>query len=184
MGKLCAPLLLCASLILGACSTSPSKSVQAYQPPKKWSLGYSSAASAAMAATFDNARLKPGDFVWRREIPPAGPTTVVVSLENQMAYVYKSGQLIGAATISSGKAGHGTPVGIFPVLQKARTHKSNRYANAPMPFMQRLNWHGVALHGGSIPGYPASHGCVRLPMKFAERLFGLTALGSQVIIED
>jgi L,D-transpeptidase catalytic domain len=126
--------------------------------------------------------LKPGQYVWNASGAPEGPLEIVVSLDAQMAYVYRGGSLIGASTVSTGKEGHETPTGHFPILQKRKVHHSNRYDNAPMPYMQRLNWHGVALHGGQIPGYPASHGCVRLPMKFAQKLFGATSLGASVYI--
>jgi hypothetical protein len=126
--------------------------------------------------------LRPGQFVWRPERAPAGPVEVVISLGSQRAWVYRAGTLIGTSTISSGRRGHGSPVGRFEILQKRRIHRSNRYSNAPMPFMQRLNWYGVALHGGKVPGYPASHGCIRLPMKFAEALYGATELGSFVFV--
>jgi hypothetical protein len=126
--------------------------------------------------------LRPGQFVWQPERASAGPVEVVVSLGAQRAWVYRSGTLIGTSTISSGRRGHESPVGRFEILQKRKIHRSNRYSNAPMPFMQRLNWYGVALHGGKVPGYPASHGCIRLPMKFAEALYGATELGSFVFV--
>jgi hypothetical protein len=126
----------------------------------------------------------PGAYAWQPERAPAGPVEVVVSLPKQLAYVYRSGKLIGASTISSGKAGHESPIGRFHILEKRAVHRSNRHDDAPMPFMQRLNWFGVALHGGEIPGHPASHGCIRLPMAFAEKLFGATELGSYVFIAD
>ena len=126
--------------------------------------------------------LRPGQFVWQPKRAPAGPVEIVVSLGAQRAWVYRAGTLIGTATISSGRRGHESPVGRFEVLQKRKVHRSNRYSNAPMPFMQRLNWYGVALHGGKVPGYPASHGCIRLPMKFAEALYGATELGSFVFV--
>src|SRR3546814_12301464 len=83
-----------------------------------------------------------------------------------------NGVLIGISTISSGTAGHETPTGIFTILQKKVDHKSNLYDDAPMPYMQRLTWSGIAMHAGNLPGYPASHGCIRLPLDFAERLYG------------
>ncbi len=109
---------------------------------------------------------------------------VVVSLPEQMAHVYRGGVRIGRSTISSGKPGHDTPTGVFPILQKRRVHHSNLYNNAPMPFMQRLTWDGVALHAGQSPGDPASHGCVRLPRKFAEELFAITEHGVNVVVAD
>jgi hypothetical protein len=126
--------------------------------------------------------LRPGHFVWRPERAPQGPVEIVISLGSQRAWVYRAGALIGTSTVSSGRRGYQSPVGRFEILQKRKIHRSNRYSNAPMPFMQRLNWYGVALHGGKVPGYPASHGCIRLPMKFAEALYGATELGSFVFV--
>lgn len=130
------------------------------------------------------AALTPGQFVWRPQAQPAGAVEIVVSLPAQMAYVYRGGVLIGATTVSTGREGHETPVGSFEILQKRRDHRSNLYDDAPMPFMQRLTWDGIALHGGAIPGHPASHGCVRLPQSFARSLFGVTQLGASVHITD
>lgn len=128
--------------------------------------------------------LAPGEFVWRPDRADAGPIEIVISLPLQRAYVYRDGTLIGASTISSGKDGHETPLGRFQILQKRRVHHSNRYDDAPMPFMQRLTWQGVALHGGHVAGQPASHGCIRLPMGFAQRLYSVTGLGDAVTILD
>ena len=91
----------------------------------------------------------------------------MVSIPQQRAYVYRGGTLIGVTTVSTGRPGHDTPTGRFEILEKRREHFSNLYNNAPMPFMQRLTWDGIALHAGQIPGRPASHGCVRLPLEFA-----------------
>lgn len=128
--------------------------------------------------------LDPGEYVWRPQLATDGPVEIVVSLPLQMAYVYRGGTLIGASTVSSGKPGHETPTGSFEILQKRREHFSNLYDNAPMPFMQRLTWDGIALHAGAIPGEPASHGCVRLPMAFARQLYAVTSLGATVHIVD
>ena len=87
-------------------------------------------------------------------------------------------------TISSGKAGKETPTGTFEILQKKQMHHSNLYNNAPMPFMQRLTWDGIALHAGKLPGYPASHGCIRLPAAFAKLLFAETRKGMLVVVAD
>ncbi len=130
------------------------------------------------------ASLEPGEYVWQPQNSTSGDVAVVVSLQLQKAFVYRGDGLIGVSTISSGKAGHETPTGSFEILQKRREHYSNKYNNAPMPFMQRLTWSGVALHGGQIPGYPASHGCIRLPNSFARQLFGVTELGATVHIVD
>ena len=129
-------------------------------------------------------QLKPGQFIWHPEIAPAGPVVLVISLDQQLAYVYRNGIAIGMSTISSGKPGKDTPTGVFSILQKNKDHKSNLYNNAPMPYMQRLTWDGIALHAGRIPGYPASHGCVRLPRQFAKLLFNETQKGMLVVIAD
>ena len=128
--------------------------------------------------------LKPGEFLWYPQIAPEGPVVLVVSLDEQRAYVYRNGIAIGVSTISSGKAGKETPTGVFTILQKNKDHKSNLYNNAPMPYMQRLTWDGIALHGGHLPGYPASHGCVRQPQAFAEKLFGITRFGDSVVVAN
>lgn len=145
--------------------------------------GQSNQARAEMIDKFGIAELAPGQFRWADTIPTSGQTRIVISLTDQMGYVYRGDELVGATTVSSGKTDHETPTGVFPIIGKKKVHHSNTYDNAPMPFMQRLNNYGVALHGGNNPGYPASHGCIRLPMKFAARLFELTQTGSPVIIE-
>jgi lipoprotein-anchoring transpeptidase ErfK/SrfK len=127
--------------------------------------------------------MTPGDYVWATSVPTEGESRVVIDLLTQMAYAYRGDTLVGATTISSAKSGMVTPLGFWSVLEKKKFHRSRKYNNAPMPFMQRLDEYGIALHGGANPGYPASHGCVRLPMKFAEKLFALTKVGSKVVIE-
>ena len=128
--------------------------------------------------------LKPGQFLWEPERAAQGPVDVVISLGLQRAYVFRGGTLIGVSTVSSGREGHESPIGRFQILEKRKIHRSNRYNDAPMPFMQRLTWRGVALHAGAIPGHPASHGCVRLPTGFAQKLFEATSVGSSVFIAD
>jgi hypothetical protein len=142
------------------------------------------AAEPAPAAVETATSLKPGEFVWQPERSPAGPVEMVVSIPLQRAYVYRGGVLIGVTTVSTGKPGHRTPTGKFDILEKRARHFSNLYNNAPMPFMQRLTWGGIALHAGQIPGRPASHGCVRLPLDFARNLFGVTSKGGAVHIVD
>lgn len=126
--------------------------------------------------------LQPGEFTWHPERQASGPVAVVVSIPEQRVHVYRNGIRIAVSTCSTGKPGHATPTGVFVVLQKDKHHRSSTYSNAPMPNMNRLTWSGIALHAGNLPGYPASHGCVRLPMEFSERLFGITHLGTPVII--
>jgi hypothetical protein len=133
-------------------------------------------------AVKETADLKPGEFTWHPERSPSGAVAVVVSIDQQLVHVYRNGIRIAVSTCSTGKPGHETPTGVFVVLQKDRNHRSSTYNNAPMPNMNRLTWSGIALHAGNLPGYPASHGCVRLPLEFSERLFGITHLGTPVII--
>nr|WP_114951650.1 L,D-transpeptidase family protein [Sphingosinicella terrae] len=137
---------------------------------------------AALWAGEPGEDLDPGEFVWRPELSMEGEVEVVVSIPQQIAYVYRGGTLIGVTTVSTGRRGHTTPTGSFPILEKRREHYSNLYNNAPMPFMQRLTWDGIALHAGHIPGTPASHGCVRLPLAFSRHLFGATRVGATVHI--
>ena len=151
--------------------------------PYRWTHGHSAKGHKAMLAAFGRGGLAPGDFVWATEIPKEGDTRIVIDLVSQLAYVYRGDQLVGASSISSGMGGKATPLGFWPVLEKKKFHRSRKYNNAPMPFMQRLDEFGIALHGGLNPGYPASNGCVRLPMKFAEKLYGVTKVGTEVIIE-
>jgi len=137
-----------------------------------------------LQASAQSATLDPGEFVWQPELATSGAVEVVVSIPLQRAFVYRGTTLIGMTTVSTGRPGHTTPTGSFEILQKRREHYSNLYNNAPMPFMQRLTWDGIALHAGQIPGRPASHGCVRLPLEFARHLFGATQMGGRVHIID
>jgi hypothetical protein len=147
--------------------------------------------SAGSAATFaagpdptvmGNEPLAPGKFVWDAKSAATGPLLVAVNLDEQMAYVYRNGVRVGRSTVSSGKDGYDTPTGVFSILQKKQEHYSKKYNNAPMPNMQRLTWDGIALHAGNLPGYPASHGCIRLPYDFSKLLFGVTNTGGTVVI--
>jgi hypothetical protein len=127
-------------------------------------------------------QLKNGEYVWAPELSPAGPVLLIVNLETQRAVLFRNGLPIAASSISSGKSGHETPTGVFNILEKRKEHYSSTYNNAPMPNMQRLTWKGIALHAGNLPGYPASHGCIRLPAKFSSLLFANTELGMTVVI--
>ena len=127
-------------------------------------------------------QLKKGEFLWMGEAVNTGPVVMVVSITEQRAYVYRNGVLIGATTVSTGRPGHLTPTGVFTVLQKQKEHRSTIYDGAPMPYMERLTWGGVALHAGGLPGYPESHGCIHLPSEFARRLFEISPNGMTVVI--
>jgi len=128
--------------------------------------------------------LKPGEYWWNPKLSPSGPVVVLVSLPLQTMNVYRNGLLVGRSSISSGSKGHDTPTGVFTILEKKQTHRSKKYDDAPMPNMQRLTWSGIAMHSGNLPGYPASHGCVRMPYDFSTLLFGITGNGGTVVIGD
>src|SRR3984893_7865432 len=127
-------------------------------------------------------KLKKGEFLWIGDAVTSGPIVMVVSVTEQRAYVYRNGILIGATTVSTGRPGHVTPTGVFTVLQKQKEHRSTIYDGAPMPYMERLTWGGIALHAGGLPGYPESHGCIHLPSEFAQRLFDISPNGMTVVI--
>ncbi len=119
-----------------------------------------------------------------KPVLPKGPLTVIVSTDRQRVSVWSADGKVVEAPVSTGRTGYETPHGIFSVLGKETMHYSNLYDDAPMPFMQRLTWSGVALHAGNLPGYPASHGCVRLNHGFSQKLFGLTSVGTRVLVVD
>ena len=145
----------------------------------------SSAASLAredMYEAFGDQELKPGHYLWRDVPSSAGQERVVISLADQLAYLYRGETLMAVSTISSGQPGRDTPTGIFTVLGKKPMHRSKKFDNAPMPFTQFIDTYGVALHAGFNPGRPASHGCVRLPSAFAKKLYSVTDVGTPVLI--
>jgi len=133
------------------------------------------------------AMMNPGDFLWNDD--PASQQTasgvrIVVSITDQKMYVYRGAKLMAVSAVSTGKPGHDTPTGDFKILQKQVKHRSSLYDDAPMPYMQRITWDGVAIHAGRDPGYAASHGCVRVPIAFAKRLYAITRVGARVTITD
>ena len=145
----------------------------------------SSAAAIArqdMYEAFGDKLLKPGQYLWRDVPAEAGAERIVISLTDQLVYLYRGNTLMAVATISSGKVGRDTPTGIFSVIEKKPMYRSRKYDNAPMPFMQRIDQYGIALHAGYNPGEPASHGCVRLPSAFARKLYTVTGIGTPVLI--
>jgi len=113
---------------------------------------------------------------------PQGPLQVIISVKKQRLTLYANGQPIAHSPVSTGVPGHPTPMGVFSVIEKQIYHESNLYSSAPMPYMQRITWSGVAMHQGVVPGHPASHGCIRLPREFAQRLWRITKVGARVII--
>jgi hypothetical protein len=111
-----------------------------------------------------------------------GPLLIAVSIAHQQAKIFSGTTEIARTPVSTGVPDHPTPMGVFAVIQKQVYHESNIYSAAPMPHMQRLTWSGIALHGGVVPGHPASHGCIRLPRDFAARLYGMTKIGARVVV--
>ena len=146
-------------------------------------LAASAGALAAMPIEQAATELSPNQFVWK-DNGASEPVSIVISLLEQRAFVYRGSSMIAATTISSGKDGKNTPLGTYPILQKNAVHKSSLYDDASMPFMQRLTWDGIAIHAGRNPGFPASHGCIRVPLGFAKQLFGVTTLGTTVTVTD
>jgi len=144
-----------------------------------------SLASITSAAVADaNTKIAPGlhhPGAGRNEIPK-GPLQIVISVEQQKLHLYSDGTHVADAPIATGVPEHPTPLGIFNIVQKQREHRSNIYSNAPMPFMERITWSGVALHEGVNLGHPASHGCIRMSHEFAVRLWAMTKLGTGVVI--
>ena len=128
--------------------------------------------------------LKPGQYWWKPQLSPSGPVVVLVSIPEQTMHVYRNGILIGRSTVSTGAQGHATPGGVFSILSKQREYYSKKYDNAPMPNMERLTDTGICMHSGNLPGYPASHGCIRMPFDFSQLLFSVTAEGGTVVVGD
>lgn len=128
--------------------------------------------------------VEPGRYVWRDDGEAAGPVRILVSLPLQLAFVWRGSALIGISSVSTGIIGHDTPTGTFTILEKDPDHHSNLYDNAPMPWMLRITWDGVALHAGKVTGEPASHGCIRLPAAFARKLYGIADVGTTVSVVD
>jgi lipoprotein-anchoring transpeptidase ErfK/SrfK len=113
---------------------------------------------------------------------PQGPLIIAVSIDQQKVRIYDSNGLFAESPVSTGMKGHSTPMGVFSIIQKHKMHRSNIYSGAPMPYMQRITWSGVAMHAGVLPGYPASHGCIRMPTAFAVKMWNWTRMGARVIV--
>jgi hypothetical protein len=137
---------------------------------------------AQMTQAFGQDSLDNGEFMWKDGATEVD--SIVLSLSDQMIFAYDGGELVGVSTVSTGRPGHETRPGSFKILAKYRYYRSKKYDNAPMPYMQQITDYGVALHAGPMPGYPASHGCVRLPTKFAANLFAVTHIGIPVLVTE
>ena len=175
--------LALALALVGSCAlvAPPAAALETYQA-KMEASDAASQARVDMLEAFGPRALRPGQYVWRDVPASAGRERVVVSLSDQLAYLYRGNSLMAVTTISSGTDSNPTPTGIFAVLNKKTMHRSRKYENAPMPFAQFIDQYGVALHAGHNPGRPASHGCVRLPSAFAKKLFAVTDIGTPVYI--
>ena len=157
------------------------------EPPRKWKRRPQSP-SRTILNDYGRPGLKAAGEQSAREAKPAEvpnperPLFVVASIADQRVSVYNHDGLVASSAISTGMAGHPTPKGIFTIIGRERFHRSNIYSAAPMPFMQRVTWSGIAMHLGVVPGHPASHGCIRLPAEFATKLWGLTKIGERIVI--
>jgi L,D-transpeptidase catalytic domain len=127
-------------------------------------------------------RALPSEDVAKDARKPQGPLIIAISIDRQVLKIYDANGYFAETPISTGMRGHSTPMGVFSVIQKHKYHRSNIYSGAPMPYMQRITWSGVAMHAGVLPGYPASHGCIRMPMNFAVKMWGWTRMGARVVI--
>jgi lipoprotein-anchoring transpeptidase ErfK/SrfK len=182
MRQLAYALALAGSCVLAtSVAPTPAPALETYQAQ----MAASDAASQAridMLEAFGPKRLKPGQYLWRDVPEAAGSERVIVSLSDQLAYLYRGDTLVAVSTISSGKDEKPTPTGIFSVLSKKPMHRSRKYDNAPMPFAQFFDPAGIALHAGYVAPRPASHGCVRLPAAFAKKLYSVTDIGTPVYV--
>jgi lipoprotein-anchoring transpeptidase ErfK/SrfK len=178
--------------LLAACAITPPPppapvvTRPTFTPPEtnyRWTNGFSAKGYEAMHAAFGKVYLKAGEHHWTPNFPVDGDVNLTIDIANQIAFVFKGEQLIGVTNISTGKKGHPTPLGFWTINWKKPMYRSKKYDNAPMPFMQNIDDKGIAIHGGVTPGYPASHGCIRLPMAFAKQLYELTKPGNKVVIE-
>jgi len=178
--------LACALAAVAVCALSvPAVPAAASVETVEAQMTAASAASVAredMFNAFGQDEIEPGHYLWRDVPRGAGEERVVISLTEQLAYLYRGDTLVAAASISTAKAPRITPTGIFTVLEKRPMYRSKKYDNAPMPFMQRIDDYGIAMHAGYNPGEPASHGCIRLPSKFAAKLYQVTDVGTTVLI--
>ena len=182
MKKLAFALAATAACAIGIPSAPATAAAMETVEAKMTATSAASLARQDMFEAFGQDTLEPGKYLWRDVPASAGAERVVISLTDQLAYLYRGETLMAVATISSGVPGRDTPTGIFTILGKKPMHRSKKFDNAPMPFTQFIDTYGVALHAGFNPGHPASHGCVRLPSAFAKKLYSVTDVGTPVLI--
>lgn len=146
--------------------------------------GYSRSSPAMQQPRRQNARrhTKKLETPAKESAKPQGPVIIAISIARQTLKVYDANGVFAETPISTGMPGHATPMGVFSVIQKHKLHHSNIYSGAPMPFMQRITWSGIAMHAGVLPGRPASHGCIRMPTSFAAKMWNWTRMGARVVV--
>ncbi|HEX5257331.1 MAG TPA: L,D-transpeptidase family protein [Sphingomicrobium sp.] len=182
MKQLALALALTGSCVFAtAVATTPASALETYEA-KMQASDAASQARVDMLDAFGPKILKPGQYLWRDVPESAGPQRVIISLSDQMAYLYRGDTLVAATTISSGRDSKPTPTGIFSILNKTPMYRSKKYDNAPMPYAQFFDPAGIALHAGSVGDEPNSHGCVHLPTAFAKKLYSVTDIGTPVYI--
>jgi hypothetical protein len=182
MKQLALALALTGSCVLATTvATTPAYALETYEA-KMQASDAASQARIDMLDAFGPKELKPGHYLWRDVPESAGPERVVISLSDQMAYLYRGDALVAATTISSGRDSKPTPTGVFSILNKTPMYRSKKYDNAAMPFAQFFEPHGIALHAGYVGEEPNSHGCVHLPTAFAKKLYSVTDIGTPIYI--
>jgi lipoprotein-anchoring transpeptidase ErfK/SrfK len=182
MKQLAYALALTGSCVLATTvAITPASALETYEA-KMEASDAASQARVDMLEAFGPKALRPGQYLWRDVPAAAGPERVVISLSDQMAYLYRGDTLMAATTISTGRDSKPTPTGIFSVLNKTPFYRSKKYDNAPMPFAQFFDPAGLALHAGYVGNVPNSHGCVHLPSAFAKKLYSVTDVGTPIYI--
>ena len=173
---------LAAGLLLASAAPAPAELFDFMGGPRLEDADAAPARAAKPRRAKPEREAKRHDAETKREQPAQGPYQLVVAIARQQVTVYGQHGAIAQAPVSTGVPEHPTPLGVFTVISKHKWHQSNIYSGAPMPYMQRITWSGIALHAGALPGYPASHGCIRLPESFAIKLWGITKVGARVIV--
>jgi lipoprotein-anchoring transpeptidase ErfK/SrfK len=182
MKQLVYALALSGSCVLAtSVASTPARALETFEAQMQ-ATDAATQARIDMADAFGSKELRPGQYVWREVPEAAGPQRVVISLSDQMAYLYRGDTLIAATTISSGRDSKPTPTGVFSILNKTPMYRSKKYDNAAMPYAQFFEPHGIALHAGYVGDEPNSHGCVHLPTAFAKKLYSVTGVGTPVYI--
>ena len=182
MMRLATVLALASTCVFGSVAVSSPASALETEQARVEASDAATQAHIDMIEAFGDRVLRPGQYVWRDVPEGLGPERIVISLSDQMAYLYRGDALMAATTISSGRDEKPTPTGIFSILGKTPMYRSKKYDNAPMPFAEFFEPHGIALHAGYVGREPNSHGCVHLPAPFAKKLYSITNVGTPVYI--